>query len=122
MSDIKRGKCINVVPYAHTVKCFTGYIHLLQALQSVFQVKNSSVLYSVISDVFLKPYFSEANRPLHQGDTFTVRGAMQNMEFKVVETDPSPYCIVAPETVVVCKGTPVKREVIPSFFTYPLTT
>merc|ERR1712224_1049602 len=32
------------------------------------------------------------------------------VEFKVVETDPSPYCIVAPDTVIHCEGDPVKRE------------
>ncbi len=32
------------------------------------------------------------------------------MEFKVVETDPSPVCIVAPETVIHCEGEPVVRE------------
>lgn len=33
------------------------------------------------------------------------------MEFKVVGTDPSPYCIVAPDTVLHCDGDPIKREV-----------
>lgn len=33
------------------------------------------------------------------------------MEFKVVETDPSPYCIVAPDTVIHCEGEPIRREV-----------
>ena len=32
------------------------------------------------------------------GDIFLVRGEMRAVEFKVVETDPSPYCIVAPDT------------------------
>ena len=32
------------------------------------------------------------------------------MEFKVVETDPSPHCIVAPDTVIHCEGEPIKRE------------
>jgi transitional endoplasmic reticulum ATPase len=35
---------------------------------------------------------------------------MHPVEFKVVETDPSPYCIVAPDTVIHCEGEPVKRE------------
>ncbi len=30
---------------------------------------------------------------------------MRGVEFKVVETDPSPYCIVAPDTVIHCEGT-----------------
>ena len=36
---------------------------------------------------------------------------MRTVEFKVVETDPSPYCIVAPDTVIHCEGEPIKREV-----------
>lgn len=40
-----------------------------------------------------------------------VRGGMRGVEFKVIETDPNPYCIVAPDTVIHCEGEPVKREV-----------
>ncbi len=29
---------------------------------------------------------------------------------QVVETDPSPHCIVAPDTVIHCEGEPIKRE------------
>lgn len=36
---------------------------------------------------------------------------MRSVEFKVVGTDPAPYCIVAPETVIHCDGDPIKREV-----------
>lgn len=32
------------------------------------------------------------------------------MEFKVVETDPGEYCIVAPDTVIHCEGEPIRRE------------
>ena len=32
------------------------------------------------------------------------------MEFKIVETDPTPYCIVASDTVIHCEGEPIKRE------------
>ena len=35
---------------------------------------------------------------------------MRAVEFKIVETDPSPYCIVAPDTVIHCEGEPIKRE------------
>lgn len=51
--------------------------------------------------------------PFHPtiGDIFLVRGGMRAVEFKVVETDPSPYCIVAPDTVIHCEGEPIKREV-----------
>lgn len=60
--------------------------------------------------MYLKPYFLEAYRPIHKDDTFLVRGGMRAVEFKVVGTDPSPYCIVAPETVLHCEGDPIKRE------------
>lgn len=53
--------------------------------------------------------------PLHemvcfQGDTFLARAAMRSVEFKVVETDPEPYCIVAPDTEIFCEGDPIRRE------------
>jgi len=35
---------------------------------------------------------------------------MRSVEFKVVETDPQPYCIVAPDTEIFCEGEPIKRE------------
>ncbi|KRY68440.1 Transitional endoplasmic reticulum ATPase -like protein 2 [Trichinella pseudospiralis] len=61
-------------------------------------------------EVFLKPYFCESYRPVRKGDLFSVTGAMRTVEFKIVETDPSPYCIVAPETMVHCDGEPIERE------------
>jgi transitional endoplasmic reticulum ATPase len=30
--------------------------------------------------------------------------------FQVVETEESPFCIVAPDTVIHCEGEPIKRE------------
>lgn len=63
-------------------------------------------------DVYLKPYFLEAYRPIHKGDLFLVRGGMRAVEFKIVEADPTPYCIVAPDTVIHCEGDPIKREVM----------
>ena len=45
-----------------------------------------------------------------QGDTFLVRAAMRSVEFKVVETDPEEYCIVAPDTEIFCEGDPIIRE------------
>ena len=39
-----------------------------------------------------------------------MRGGMRAVEFKVVETDPAPYCIVSQDTVIYCEDEPVKRE------------
>ena len=30
--------------------------------------------------------------------------------FKVIETEPAPFCIVAPDTLIHCEGEPIKRE------------
>lgn len=86
--DIKYGKRIHVLPIDDTVEGLTGNLF----------------------ETFLKPYFLEAYRPVRKGDTFLVRGGMRAVEFKVVETDPEPYCIVAQETVIHCEGEPIKRE------------
>ncbi|GMG14954.1 unnamed protein product [Aspergillus oryzae] len=79
---------IAVLPIADTVEGLTG---------SLF-------------DVFLAPYFREAYRPVRQGDLFTVRGGMRQVEFKVVEVDPPEYGIVAQDTVIHCEGEPIQRE------------
>ncbi|PVD22692.1 hypothetical protein C0Q70_15947 [Pomacea canaliculata] len=86
--DVKYGKRIHVLPIDDTVEGITGNLF----------------------EVYLKPYFLEAYRPIRKGDIFLVRGGMRAVEFKVIETDPQPYCIVAPDTVIHCEGEPVKRE------------
>ncbi|XP_064827211.1 transitional endoplasmic reticulum ATPase-like [Oncorhynchus masou masou] len=86
--DVKYGKLIHVLPIDDTVEGITGNLF----------------------EVYLKPYFLEAYRPIRKGDIFLVRGGMRAVEFKVVETDPNPYCIVAPDTVIHCEGEPIKRE------------
>src|SRR5277367_583344 len=37
-----------------------------------------------------------AYQPVRRGDTFQVHGGMRTVEFKVTETDPSKFFIVAP--------------------------
>ncbi|XP_036952064.1 zgc:136908 isoform X2 [Acanthopagrus latus] len=86
--DIKYGKRIHVLPIDDTIEGLTGNLF----------------------EVFLKPYFLEAYRPIHTDDIFLVRGSMRAVEFKVMDTDPSPHCIVAPDTVIYCEGEPIKRE------------
>jgi transitional endoplasmic reticulum ATPase len=61
-------------------------------------------------EVYLKPYFLQAYRPLHKGDLFLVRQAMHPVEFKVVELDPGPYGVCAQDTEIHCEGEPIKRE------------
>ncbi|GMS80961.1 hypothetical protein PENTCL1PPCAC_3136, partial [Pristionchus entomophagus] len=87
-TNVPYGKRVHVLPIDDTIEGLTGNIF----------------------EAFLKPYFVEAYRPLHKGDIFTVSAAMRTVEFKVIETDPSPACIVAPDTVIHYEGEPVKRE------------
>jgi len=87
-TDVKYGKRIHVLPFDDTIEGVTGNLF----------------------DVYLKPYFLEAYRPVRKGDTFLVRGGMRAVEFKVVETDPAEYCIVAPDTEIFCEGEPIIRE------------
>lgn len=72
-TDIKYGKRIHVLPVDDTVEGVTGNLF----------------------EVYLKPYFLEAYRPVRKGDLFLVRGGMRAVEFKVIETDPAEYCIVS---------------------------
>jgi len=85
--DIKYGKTITVLPIDDTVEGLTGNLY----------------------EAFLKPYFLESYRPIRKGDVFVCRN-MRAVEFKVIETDPSPYCVVVPDTIIRCDGEPVKRE------------
>ncbi|KAF8387100.1 hypothetical protein PRIPAC_76242 [Pristionchus pacificus] len=87
-SNVPYGKRVHVLPIDDTIEGLTGNIF----------------------EAFLKPYFVEAYRPLHKGDIFTVSAAMRTVEFKVIETDPAPACIVAPDTVIHYEGEPIKRE------------
>merc|ERR1719194_28944 len=86
--DVKYGKRVHVLPIDDTIEGVTGNLF----------------------DVYLKPYFLEAYRPVRKGDLFLVRGGMRAVEFKVVETDPDEYCIVAPDTEIFCEGEPINRE------------
>ncbi|CAJ0630996.1 9891_t:CDS:2 [Entrophospora sp. SA101] len=81
-SEIKYGKRIHVLPIDDTVEGVTGNLF----------------------EVYLKPYFLEAYRPVRKGDLFLVRAAMRGVEFKVVETDPPDYY-----TVIHCEGDPISR-------------
>lgn len=86
--DVPFGRRVHILPIEDTVQNLQGNLF----------------------DVFLKPYFLEAYRPVQKGDCFTVSRAMNTVEFKVVETDPAPYCIVAQNTVIHYEGAPLKRE------------
>lgn len=69
-------------------------------------IDSDSVFFFILHVLKLFAFFFNS-----KGDVFLVRGGMRAVEFKVVETDPSPYCVVSPETVIHCEGEPIKREV-----------
>ena len=87
-NDVKYGNKVHVLPLDDTIEGLTG---------SLF-------------DAYLKPYFMDTYRPVRKGDLFVVRGGMRSVEFKVMETEPGEYCIVAPDTEVYCEGEALKRE------------
>ena len=86
--DIKFASRISVLPIADTIEGLTG---------SLF-------------DIFLKPYFVDAYRPVRKGDHFIVRGGMRQVEFKVVEVEPEDYAIVSQDTIIHSEGEPINRE------------
>ncbi|KAF5751564.1 cell division cycle protein 48 [Tripterygium wilfordii] len=86
--DVKYGKRVHILPIDDSIEGVTG---------SLF-------------DAYLKPYFLESYRPVRKGDLFLVRGGMRSVEFKVIETDPGEYCVVAPDAEIFCEGEPVRRE------------
>ncbi|XP_077244236.1 cell division cycle protein 48 homolog [Tasmannia lanceolata] len=86
--DVKYGKRVHILPIDDTIEGVTGNLF----------------------DAYLKPYFMESYRPVRRGDLFLVRGGMRSVEFKVIETDPGEYCVVAPDTEIFCEGEPIKRE------------
>ncbi|KAK7006888.1 P-loop containing nucleoside triphosphate hydrolase protein [Favolaschia claudopus] len=76
--DIKYGKQVHILPFDDSVEGLSGNISMST---------------------------SSPSRPVRKGDTFLVRGGMCTVEFKVMETNPAEFCIVAQDT-----GDPVKRE------------
>ena len=86
--DIPYGKRVHILPIDDTIQGISGNLF----------------------EIYLKPYFREAYRPVRKGDLFLVRGGFRPVEFKVVEVDPGEFVIVAPDTIIHCEGEPVKRE------------
>ncbi|OUM53715.1 hypothetical protein BVG19_g3022 [[Candida] boidinii] len=86
--EIKFASRIYVLPIADTIEGITG---------SLF-------------DVYLKPYFVDAYRPVRKGDHFVVRGGMRQVEFKVVDVEPEEYAIVSQDTIIHSEGEPINRE------------
>ena len=63
-----------------------------------------------ITQTYLVPYLKDANRPLHVGDTFVIRGNFRPVEFKVVSAEPKDFGIFAANTLLYTEGDPINRE------------
>ncbi|KAB2614618.1 hypothetical protein D8674_021206 [Pyrus ussuriensis x Pyrus communis] len=92
-SDVKYGKRVLILPIDDSIE---GTWTLKLGLLFPF--------------VLFAAYFLEVYRPVRKGDLFLVRGGMGSVEFKVIETDPGEYCVVAPDTEIFCERKPVRRE------------
>jgi transitional endoplasmic reticulum ATPase len=86
-TDIKYGKRIRVSPIKDTVRVIKGSLY----------------------EHYLQPYFLENNRPMCKDDTFIARAGKDFVEFKVIDTDPSPYCTVTSNTSIIVDKS-VERE------------
>ncbi|PPD73518.1 hypothetical protein GOBAR_DD29561 [Gossypium barbadense] len=95
------------------------YIYaLIFRTQAVFTSFPSTILLKgfgesisyILEALLFAAYLSDCYRPLWKGDLFQVRGGMRSVEFKVMETDPAEYCVVAAGTEFFCEGEPVRRE------------
>lgn len=95
--DIKYGKRVHILPFDDSVEGLSGNIFDVYLkpyfLEGVYPLLD--VLHTSLTNRFITAY-----RPLRKGDTFLVRGGMRTVEFKVIETDPSEFCIVAQDTVI----------------------
>ena len=137
--DVKYGKRVHILPIDDTIEGVTGnlfdaylkrksmqslnyldafiYLYIYFVLLFVtllLQYISLSIIFATqVFDYFsvgLTAYFLESYRPVRKGDLFLVRGGMRSVEFKVIETDPGEYCVVAPDTEIFCEGEPIKRE------------
>ncbi|CAM9576136.1 unnamed protein product [Chrysoparadoxa australica] len=91
--DIKYATVVHVLPYAEDLEGISGDIF----------------------ETFLQPYFEEEFKPLRRDGTFMTKGAMRNVEFKVVSIDTetqedAEYCFVNADTVILAEGEPLKRD------------
>lgn len=85
---IKTASKVHILPLDDTIEGLTGNIF----------------------EVYIKPYFLDAYRPVSKGDLFLIHKAMRSVEFKVVGIEPENYGLITSDTEIYCEGEPVKRE------------
>ncbi len=88
--QIQTAEKVHILPIKDTIEGLTGNIY----------------------EIFLKPYFLDAYRPVSKGDIFVIHKAMKSVEFKIVNIEPSQYGLVSPNTQITCEGEPIERDEI----------
>jgi transitional endoplasmic reticulum ATPase len=96
-SDVPYGKRVHILPLDDTIEvcvCVCAWVRVsVRALAINASLHPPGLLMLLppptqgvtgnLFDVYLKPYFLEAYRPVTKGDLFLVRQAMHPVEFKV---------------------------------------
>lgn len=74
--DVKYGTRVHILPIDDTVEGLTGWVDWVLQPTSIVRVLRFEILFfrRNLFEVYLKPYFLEAYRPIHKDDTFIVRG------------------------------------------------
>jgi len=80
--NMPAAKRVHILPFADTIEGISGNL----------------------TEIYLKPYFKDVFRPIHQGDRFKVKGGFREVEFKVIAVDPEPYSLVVGQTVIFDQG------------------
>ena len=99
---VKLGDIVAVKPKTDIVNLTK--IHVLPFEDSIEGLEGD------LAEVYLKPYFSNAYRPVMKDNYFIVRGNFRPVEFKVVACEPEDCGIVAPNTVLFTEGEPIVRD------------
>ncbi|GFS45762.1 ATPase, AAA-type, CDC48 protein [Actinidia rufa] len=119
-AGVKYGKQVHILPVEETVEgvtenlfdaylkpmCFATHVPILPSTMFVHITPVHNEV--AVNDRNLFP--GSIPRPVRKGDLFLVRGGMRSVEFKIIETDPPEYCVVAPDTEIFCEGEPVRKE------------
>ncbi|OAF68978.1 Cell division control protein 48 [Intoshia linei] len=82
--DAPYAKALHIVPFANSIENLTGNLF----------------------DVYIKPYFHDAYRPIHKNDTISICANMVTVDFKVIGVEPGLFAVVAPDTKIFTSGNP----------------
>ena len=105
---VRKNLCVKLGDYVHINQFYTiknsQKVHILPLDDTIQGITGN------LFEVYLKPYFLDAYRPVTKGDLFIIHKAMHPVEFKVVGVEPEQYGLVTSETEIYYEGEPVKRE------------